>query len=835
MIWALVSIALARAACAVTGSQQNDGSLAAYFQHHPWDIASRGPMLVLDPASVTPSSSSNGLKAFGRKEFNLTTLTVVAPTEMVFIDASLKDPANMYDGLPRSDKIVYLMTTLDADQWKAASSSGIGLGDLRPDQRLIFRSILPSVFTYENNVAGKGNRLLPNPNGPPEVTLSSDEEAGVRLHFFDQVELGVKMQEGGFSAVSTQLGSPRKEGQPMLHRSNNAGEDRTTLFGVQIRKVQENRLKPSDLNYKSKALDGRLALSAKATIAELCKSAEIACGIKLIADTRIGDMTMTAYGDSARIGDVLQALALSVAGTFRRVGDRYILTCDLEGIGAKRLKIATWKAGLELLTRKRVSEWKRNIRSSGGARRIGLQPECQQLINEPVTKFLEDDHEDNGAKTMPASELPPEWQSALKAGSMHFGNRQVRTDVVFPYEEVLWNFVLPDGKPLEWEESLGHRSGLTREPGPIRDYASKSVVKPIPLRAGSSTAIMFKTNDPSVAGALPVYAASHGFEEIWLQTWQSRCLLAVIAAANSVHIRVRLVVRPWEIPDGMKASDLDKNILDGTSIQAEDSFEGSAEWEDSSPIWGVPPVNVGLNVSPNSQSNIELRPQLVDLSKTDGLAGSVLVDTEPPGYEPDATQFYFGTSNSLLELGYSESLRGRFIEENQVDPIDIVDQRLLSNERKLDLSLPYFGDPVRTATDQPRGSLKAWAKLRADVNHRSTLELASQLAGPVFVQVRHNFRGSISLGGVQVLPWLDKAELPSVGELDSLEQEAESVPVDGYCLWQFGRPTEPALLSRLYDALNRHLARAKGSLAVDMSSIPPTQLSKILDQWFKKG
>jgi hypothetical protein len=68
-----------------------------------------------------------------------------------------------------------------------------------------------------------------------------------------------------------------------------------------------------------------------------------------------------------------------------------------------------------------------------------------------------------------------------------------------------------------------------------------------------------------------------------------------------------------------------------------------------------------------------------------------------------------------------------------------------------------------------------------------------------------------------------------------MEEEADNVPIDGYCIWQFGYPVESALKSAMYDSLNRHLRHAKGMLAIDLSSVPVTEIPSVLDRWFVKG
>ena len=805
-------------------------SLAAYFSKHPWDVAKRGPMMVLIADSLPAISADSGLAHYGYKEFNVGGLTAIAPMEMVKIDASFRDASNVYEGLPRDDKVIYLMSLLDANQWKLACSSGVGLSDLRGEQRLVYQSILPSTFSYENSVMGKDGSIVPKPDEPPVVSLTPSEESGIRLRFSQSIQLGVKMQNGGFSALSPQLADQKREKKPYLRRSDIATEDKTSLYGVQIRKVIDNSFKPSDLDYKSHNLDSAIPLGTHATVAELCHSVSDSSGLNIVADIRVANYPVGLFGPSVRAGDLLRGLALSVMGTFRKVGDAYVLTYDLEGIGAKRLKIETWKLEFERETRARVDEWKRAIRANGGARKIGYPAEGALSLNDAMTRFMASDYEVGGPQTMPASQLPPEWQSVLRAGAPQFQG-SMRSDVAFPFGDVMWNFVLPDGRNLEPEGSAGYTMSLTRELSPEKDRRSKTIVKPIQLSAERSPALIFKTDDPSLTGKISELAQSHGFKEIWLQTWSADCLKSAVESAKSLTMPIRLVIRPWESPKGVRLVDVDRNILGESSAQAEDRVENTATWQDLSVSWGIPPFAPGVLLGIDEPVRSTIWSSLTKLSATDGLDGVVLCDTEPRGYEPLTHAPLFGSCQ--FDLGYTTMLRSRFLAVQQVDPIDIVDRRIMAYD-KLDLSLPYFGDPTEAVLDQPSDTLQKWAKLRADANEAAIRALVKQLPIPMYFQPRHIKQETITLDGVQAISWSGGVDLPA-GTFDTaFEFESDSVPADGYFVWQFGYPKEPAQSSRMFDSLLRRLKNKRGLLAVDMSSVPPQEISTYLDKWFAK-
>ena len=71
--------------------------------------------------------------------------------------------------------------------------------------------------------------------------------------------------------------------------------------------------------------------------------------LQFVADRRVRDLPVYFRGDSARSGDLLQAFARSVCGTFRKIPPSapgeptlYLLTCDRDGVGAQVARLAQW-------------------------------------------------------------------------------------------------------------------------------------------------------------------------------------------------------------------------------------------------------------------------------------------------------------------------------------------------------------------------------------------------------------------------------------------------------------------------------------------------------------
>lgn len=166
LVWRLVGrlatcVAMTIAGLLLAGaSTAQEQTLRAYLDSDKWDADKNGPLLVLEPDLVVRKGSGTGLEAFDRKKMAVRGLTAIVPTTMVLIDDSFEHSPSMYDGLPLYAKITYLLSTLNAGQWKEITGNGIGLGDLQGEQCDVFKSILPDPFSwmaYRNNQDGAGS------------------------------------------------------------------------------------------------------------------------------------------------------------------------------------------------------------------------------------------------------------------------------------------------------------------------------------------------------------------------------------------------------------------------------------------------------------------------------------------------------------------------------------------------------------------------------------------------------------------------------------------------------------------------------------------------------
>ena len=352
---------------------QLDGphTLAELLAQVPWDPQQQGAMLAVAPYNtrrdtkmplpepLSTATLGRALRAFHYALFPLGSLTVIAPTEMVLLHDKPDVKPNFYDGLPRELKVKYLLATLNDDQWKRLGNEGLGLGDLNAEQQKVFQSLLPDLFRYTRYALDdKGNYVLDERHQPKAdgetISLSSDERLRVKLRVCRMLQVAFpNVNEPNSYALPPLSQLP---GKPDGHRLvRDKSMDSTALYSVSFRSVVPNRLKPGQLNTAAHALDALVSLQGADTVQDLIARIAAATHIELYVQASEAKWPVAVAGDRVRAGDLLQALALALTGTYRKVENAYILTGDLEGRGTRVWKIANWVAEQQ----EKVERWKR--------------------------------------------------------------------------------------------------------------------------------------------------------------------------------------------------------------------------------------------------------------------------------------------------------------------------------------------------------------------------------------------------------------------------------------------------------------------------------------------
>jgi len=294
-----------------------------------------GPIGQGDPVLPGASVDQAGI-AYNRSERNFGTLRAVAPPTMVVLSTNPGDP-NIYDGMPAGDSFVLLADSLTDSQWQAMTSAGgLGVGDLTDArQRDLFVAMLP--YGKLKIAPWYANSLLYTEKDTRDLT-SSIEETRIRIL---RKPMAMIMYDGKSGSQESEIPDADNTDRWKLVSPENWGGSKDTVFGVKVREELPNVPKVAEIDYNSAALNVPVDVTGLHTVADLVKAVALSTHIELYADARLEPAKLTilppkqAAGAITTAGDLLQALAFCVTGTWRQVGPAFILTDDIAGIGTR--------------------------------------------------------------------------------------------------------------------------------------------------------------------------------------------------------------------------------------------------------------------------------------------------------------------------------------------------------------------------------------------------------------------------------------------------------------------------------------------------------------------
>jgi hypothetical protein len=792
-------------------------------------------MMVMEPDSTNVvSEEEGGLAEFDRFEARCGTVTAIAPVNMVYIDDSLKDPVNLYDGLPIESKVVYLMSTLTSAQWDTATQKGIGLDDLTGEQKAVFLSIIPRPFRYKTyrTVDGAGGM-----NEAGETVLTDAQANQLRILFSHRLFMeGQRPDKQGWVGLVMAGNNGLKPDQLVNIREPSSTQESTMLFGQLIRKVLPNKLKPSDLNYALPSLDAPVPLAQKATIENVLAAVAKASSINLTADRSLRSHQIRSFGESGRAGDVLRSLAMMVTGTFRKVGSTYELTSDLEGMGAKRIKIGLFYENTRLSQADTLASWANQAKSSPGFSKLGYASWDPYPGTGTVDDWLKKHPTSDEDATLSLTDLPIEMQNGIQKGLLRPGSiRAVDLNHIKPEQRVRFDYLLPDGTPFRFGNTELTTYLFTG--GRLSKPDRVEAVPGMELSADKSTALVLRAKNPEEAREAVEIAKVHGFTEIWIESQSVATVEEGIRVAKTAGMAVRLAISPWQMEEGLEGglvSESDSNIFGdvraGTPLQP-----FPAEFHEWFGRFGHPWDDRPSFVA-SSDSLTAVWSRFAKPSQVPGLAGIVLLNTEPIGYEPSGWLAMTAMSRSVsdaLSRGYTQKLREQFLVKEGVDPIDIGDPFI---NLKLDLSQPFFEGTTISGqgyveSDDNYGPLKRWQILRGEANAAAVESLISQLNQPLIIETRRSIGPGapvdqpilVTLNPGDKLPQFDG---PSYDDTTPRSKVMKMQRVGAYL--------SPTIAKWCFDNFKRQYNSGSNSVALDLSDTPPSQIPTLLDTWFHR-
>jgi len=680
-IIAIATALLLRCASAQTTGQ----SLETFVQSMHWNPSTQGPLMVLEPGAVKKKQTAEGLAGYERMRVSLPGLSAIVPDTMVVIDDSLEQAPNMYDGLPRHSKVLYLMTTLNADQWEAITGSGLGLSQLTRDQKAVLNSILPRPFVYSTFQVSNDHDVKPAEAG---ITLSDSDQQAVRLHLERTLMLMLPVVGRPNSVTPrTTRDDGGKPGERVFHCDSEEGFDKRDAFGINMRQTRPNQQKPSGLDYRSSKLSGSIRLNSSERISTLLDRVGQATGFEIRADLRVGDLKMECIGRTAPISSVLKAIALAVTGTYRKVGSAYVLTSDLEGIGTRKLKLAAYDSDLNTKLQTEETLWRSQIYKSGHLNQLRFRADDPLTPDDNLARKL--DQGSPGSRTkIGAADLTPSLRDFVERQNQIYQGQQTTADGAYVQSEYQFSYILPSGELTRQETgSLGvHERFALANPEPRRIPQLRTQPK-LDLTAIKEPVKLCMVADTVIEAQRAVeQALRYGFKEIWIDTVSNEALTAALSAAPIEKLKVSLAVRPFAYRGPSDAPFADRTLFGDTPLESLERRKADSIWNSASQ---TPDQSGSITIL--SKGYLNRVTAVAKLSKAPGLAGVGILNPTPPGYNGLRTTA-ISISGLYLEkgnFGFAEDIRAAFLREHNIDPIDLCPPGIFTNS---DLRQPFFLD-----------------------------------------------------------------------------------------------------------------------------------------------
>lgn len=744
----LLSLYLLLAISGARGQQrglepQSPHNLQEGLEQTAWDPRTKGVLLAIAPGTVTPPTVKQrqisippperqgyGLPTlagyFGQRVVRLPTLTVIAPAEMTLLRVPPGKPDPLV-GMNRTQRARLLQISLTDAQWQQMGSErGIGADDLTPEQRALFLSLLPSPMVFHpGRVVGNGLRFGgPGSEADRGVTLGEAERAAVRLRInrtthLASPPLSTDIRTGGETVPI----HPHPEGAKLyaLMGDHDAGERERLQNAQRFQEVVPSRRKPGHLDVRSPSLDPLVSLEGAKTLGDLIRRVATTTGLELVADPRIAALPLwikAGGNEGVRAGDLLDALAWGVTGTYRKVGPLFLLTDDVEGIGTRRARIAEWVREAKELQRQWEETAKEKMRSSPVLSYLSFAPGDRMAPPPALLEKIEQGWSTPSGRgrgqQVPLSQLTPfqqefvrsqlearrqrpriaESQSADSSAVAEYDpypTQAVRTDRVWASIRTSMTLLVPRVGEVDASndfDSLNIEDFLPQitVPDP-EDRVRAGPVKLLPsMKAGAM--LLVSPQSAKEAEEVAAVAGERGVAQLWIlppataKGAGAREILSAAVAAGKRHgLPVYAVVRlmtapPPTAPDAAGGGNTANPVLSDTTILGETGTQWTKRYGASPPEHpGVAKARRALLepadwLQPGDARTLGVvKARLRDAASISDLAGLVLRDTAAPGYilENPAT---IGDQWDG-QFGYTEALRLACIRRNGFDPIDM--------------------------------------------------------------------------------------------------------------------------------------------------------------------
>lgn len=656
-----------------------------------WDAATYGPLLavggqqlpILAPLPegkfLTRQRLPEFLTRVNRQLVRTGGVSVIIPQTVQTIIVPKESVAEHLTRSPQEAALT-LFASLSERQWGILTGTGLGINDLDNRQRRLFERILPQPFMVQSFPLTSEGGLIIYPKGDPNnpiQTLPEQARQQVRLQLSRQLDWSFFLEGNRNSRHS--FGVVRRPPGQMLHKVITAeAQERPHSDGLQ--KVV-NVPKRSELDFQQRTLDTMVSLADIKTVGELIARVGKVCPSELWADRRVAALSVQIWGEQARAGDILEALARSVGGTYRKISDGnqtlFLLTQDIEGIYSRTTRLEEWKNQLDFQRQEVNRVALKGIQKMRERVTLDFAPHDAFSLSTELTRRVDALARSDvfGRAIFPIAELPAGLRERiipdpkLIPSKIPLDSKELQ---LMMKTELM--FLVPGVGGVEPESSLHFSSELSTAFFD-KERTLPPTVAPTVVPGGIAALKDWNARVAIVAPRTPQEvvdvirtAGQAGLTELWLEVPPSKekageLLTLAIAEGKKYKLAVGAFVRPFhprssDVPQG---AGRDLNPVLETESTVTRRYDGMERYVWANSIGPFEPGRESLALDA-STGDFLLR-QLMGIKNIPGLSCLALRDYVPLGYTY--------TTRAISELGYSPANRLAFIRQQSMDPIDL--------------------------------------------------------------------------------------------------------------------------------------------------------------------
>jgi hypothetical protein len=736
-------------------------------------------------------------------------IDVVKPTNMMeFMESTMM--ADMMENGNSEPALLSLLASLNGSQWlMVTSDTGLGPEGLDPAQKKQFYRLMP-MMTEVNFKKGTGpaprkepdftslmsklaNGDAPDPAAIREMmgpALPQEQIDRLRLRIKRDLTVnavsskantaGVDTADADMGGMNIDPGLPETEwdAESVWVKSPPMNFIEQSI-GIAT-KAANNRIpaipKKTDVDYQAGALQVPISLTGLKNLGELVERVAKAARVQLVCDKRFSSLSVLTRGDSAKAGDVLQAITRAIHGTVRKLGDGderiYIVTDDLvpasyrmSGQMGDMMRLMAPMAGKQKAsaTEGRVARAKLSAKNPLPSIRRGWGgnlPESLWQAAEsgkddfkiPLTS-LPEPYQKQAREAW--AEMPKEVQGTKFAPDAAQGQMNVVGEMFVPATGAFFEVGSIDAADLRPDAN----KDIPVEPlkWPERDMV-RSVYIGLPQDAATTTLLI---ETATKRGLTHIFTDAPVYGDITrLRTFAdavAKAGLKLVPVVSPLHGEAAVPNAPRDI------------ALTGETSRVWANSKFARELSET-----VPGMSLVVNkirqadyIVPEAVDPSAVATRLELLASLPGVAWVALHDLSAPGYGAESNLYGEG---GIWSGGGSLGARTRFVKAQQVDPADIVQDMgfdTMLSESLIDRRSFNFYGINRAWTTDLKGR-------RDNVLNRIDLILKrTQLPVPVIQSQPVNFQGTVWQGWTGEV-WNSNYEMPE--DFDPTKVTGDTMP-----------------------------------------------------------